>query len=203
MGVIPAPAAIAFLPNWFLVGRRGGSETAYEYLICRKKANRQASVPTMDNGRQEKMMLVARFLHILGFTVWIGGMFFAYMMLRPVAATVVQAPARLQLWEGVLGKFFFWVWLAIALILASGFYMMAMFGKPPAYVLVMFGLGFVMMLIFAHIFFGPYKRLKRAVAAQDWQAGAAALGKVGPLVRVNLILGSFTIAAGSLGPLLG
>jgi uncharacterized membrane protein len=154
-------------------------------------------------GDKKKMMFVAKFMHILGFTVWVGGMFFAYMTLRPVAAAVLQAPQRLQLWEGVFGKFFFWVWLAVALMLASGLHMMAMLGKPPAYVFVMFGLGIVMMLIFAHVFFAPYKRLKRAVAAQDWQAGGAALGQIRSLVGINLILGLLTICTGALGPLFG
>jgi uncharacterized membrane protein len=149
------------------------------------------------------MMFIAKLVHILGFTVWVGGMFFAYMALRPVAATVLEAPPRLKLWEGVLGKFFSWVWLAVALMLASGLHMMAMLGKPPAYVLVMFGLGVFMMLIFAHVFFAPYKRLKRAVAAQDWQAGGAALGMIRSLVGLNLILGLLTIGVGALGPLFG
>ena len=149
------------------------------------------------------MMLVAKFLHILGFTVWIGGMFFAYMILRPAVATVPQAPARLQLWEGVLGKFFFWVWLAVALIFASGFHMVALLGRPPAYVMAMMGLGIVMLLIFAYIFFMPYKDLQRAVAAQDWPAGGAALARVGALVRTNLILGLLTLCLGAMGPLLG
>ncbi|RXZ32479.1 hypothetical protein D9O50_17235 [Oxalobacteraceae bacterium CAVE-383] len=148
-------------------------------------------------------MLVARFIHILGFTVWIGGMFFAYMALRPVAATVLQPAQRLPLWAGVFGKFFFWVWLAVALLFASGFHMMALLGKPPAYALVMLALGTAMLLIFAHVFFSPYKRLQRAVAAQDWPAGGAALGRIRFLVGANLILGILTMCVGALGPLSG
>ena len=146
-------------------------------------------------------MLVAKFLHVLGFTVWIGGMFFAYMALRPVAATVLQPPQRLPLWAGVFAKFFAWVWPSVALILVSGLYLMAKIGKPPAYVLLMFVLGVVMMAIFAHVFFAPYKRLKRAVAAQDWPAGGAALGQIRSLVGINLVLGFVTICVGMLGPL--
>lgn len=149
------------------------------------------------------MMLVAKLVHILGFTVWVGGMFFAYMALRPVAGAVLETPSRLQLWQGVFAKFFFWVWLAVALMLASGFQMMAMIGKPQAYVIVMFALGVVMMLIFAHVFFAPYARLKRAVAAQDWQSGGTALGKIRLLIGTNLVLGLLTICVGALGPLVG
>ena len=146
-------------------------------------------------------MMIAEFLHILGFTVWVGGMFFAYMALRPIAASVLLPPQRLQLWDGVFQKFFFWVWLSILLVLGSGLYMMALIGKPPLYVTVMAILGIVMMFIFAHVFFAPYKRLKRAVAAADWQAGGAALGQIRMMVGVNLLLGLVTMVIGALGPL--
>ncbi|MEO6145875.1 MAG: CopD family protein [Sulfuriferula sp.] len=148
-------------------------------------------------------MIFAKFLHILGFTIWVGGMFFAYMALRPVAATRLEPQQRLPLWEGVFGKFFPWVWLCVAVILGSGLFMMAQLGKPPMYVSAMFGLGIVMMLLFAHVFFAPFRRLKRAVAAQDWQAGGAALGQIRMLIGINLSLGLLTILVGSLGVLLG
>ena len=147
-------------------------------------------------------MIIAKFLHILGFTVWVGGMFFAYMALRPVAALQLEPAQRLPLWAGVFARFFPWVWLTVALILASGLYMIAQMGKPPAYVTAMMILGVIMMLIFAHIFFASYKRLQRAVAAQDWKAGGAALGQIRKLIGINLILGLVTIAIGALGPLI-
>jgi uncharacterized membrane protein len=148
-------------------------------------------------------MIFAKFLHILGFTVWVGGMFFAYMTLRPVAASRLEPQQRLPLWQGVFEKFFSWVWVAVLLILASGLYMMAQMGRPPMYVSIMFILGIIMMLMFAHVFFAPYKRLTRAVTAQDWQAGGAALGQIRMLVGINLILGLVTVAVGSLGRVAG
>jgi uncharacterized membrane protein len=147
-------------------------------------------------------MYLARFLHIIGLAIWIGGMFFAYMALRPVAAARLDAPQRLTLWEGAFGKFFAWVWLSVALILASGLYMMMQIGRPPLTVSAMSVIGIVMMLIFAHVFFAPYKRLRRAVAAQDWAAGGAALAQIRKMVGLNLLLGFVTIACGALGPLL-
>lgn len=146
-------------------------------------------------------MLIAKFLHILGFTVWVGGMFFAHNALRPVAAVTLEPPQRLTLLAGVFTKFFLWVWISIALIFASGMALMAGMGKPPMHVMLMFVLGVTMMLIFAHIFFAPYRRLKRAVAAQDWQAGGAAMATMRKLVAMNLVLGLLTIAIGTLGPL--
>lgn len=144
-------------------------------------------------------MILAKYLHILGFTVWVGGMFFAYMVLRPVAAAKLEPPQRLTLWSEVFGTFFPWVWLSVALILGSGLYMMAMIGKPPLYVTAMLVLGVVMMAIFAHVFFAPYKRLRAAVAMQDWKSGGAALGQIRKLIGANLILGMLTITLGKTG----
>ena len=141
-------------------------------------------------------MSLSLFLHVLSVVVWVGGMFFAYMALRPVAAGVLEPPQRLTLWAGVFGKFFPWVWASVALILASGLHMLAVLGGTgaPLYALAMLALGVLMMLIFAHVFFAPYGRLKRAVAAQDWKAGGAALGQIRMLIGINLSLGLLTIA---------
>lgn len=147
-------------------------------------------------------MLIAKLLHILGFTVWVGGMFFAHNALRPVVAVTLEPPQRLTLLAGVFTKFFLWIWIAIALILASGLYMMAQLGRPALYVTLMAVIGIAMMLIFAHVFFSPYRKLKHAVAVQEWKAGGAAMAQIRKLIGINLILGLITIVIGTLGPLL-
>jgi len=146
-------------------------------------------------------MTLSLFLHVLSVVVWVGGMFFAYMALRPVAASVLEPPQRLALWAGVFGRFFPWVWLSVALILLTGLHMLVVFGglAAPHYAMTMLVLGVVMMAIFAHVFFAPYGRLKRAVAAQDWKAGGAALGQIRKLIGINLSLGLLTIAVVFLG----
>ena len=146
-------------------------------------------------------MGIALLLHLLGVVVWVGGMFFAYMALRPVAAAVLEPPQRLRLWAGVFGKFFPWVWLSIALISVSGLYMLMTLGgaSAPLYVLAMLVLGVVMMLIFAHVFFAAFKKLKRAVAEQAWPAGGAALGQIRMLIGINLSIGLITIVVAILG----
>ena len=149
-------------------------------------------------------MIIAKFLHILSVVIWVGGMFFAYMALRPVAAERLEPPQRLSLWEGVFGKFFPWVWTSIAVILITGVYLMINMGMPPAhYISLMLVLGVLMMLLFAHVFFAPYKRLKRAVAAKDWTAGGAALGQIRKLIAINLSLGLVTVTVATLGKYLG
>jgi uncharacterized membrane protein len=89
----------------------------------------------------------------------------------------------------------------VALILLTGLHMLMVFGgmAAPHYAMTMLVLGVVMMVIFAHVFFAPYGRLKRAVAAQDWKAGGAALGQIRRLIGINLILGLLTIAVVFLG----
>ena len=70
-------------------------------------------------------MKIAVMLHLFGVVVWVGGMFFAYMVLRPAAAQRLEPPQRLALWSATLERFFRWVWIAVALVLGSGFYMLS------------------------------------------------------------------------------
>ena len=148
-------------------------------------------------------MAIAIILHLLPAVIWVGGMFFAYMALRPVAASQLEPPARLLLWVGVFRKFFPWVFVAIALILGSGFWMLyAVFGGLAAsglHVHVMLVLGILMMLIFLHVYFAPFRRLQRAVDAEDWPAGGKQLSQIRMMVGINLLLGLVTIAIASGG----
>lgn len=146
-------------------------------------------------------MAVTKLLHVLGVVVWVGGMFFAYLALRPVAAQQLEPPQRLNLWQGVLQRFFFWVWLAVALILGSGSYMMWQLGgmSAPLYVYTMLVLGLIMMLIFAHVYFAPFRRLQRSIAVQDWTTAGAALNRIRIMIAANLTLGFITIAVAAFG----
>jgi uncharacterized membrane protein len=142
-------------------------------------------------------------LHILGVVVWVGGMFFAYMALRPAAAVVLDGASRLKLWGSTFKHFFPWVWVSIALIFTSGYFILFSliggFAKAAAYIHAMHGLGFVMLLIFMHVFFAPYKKLKKAVANEDWDAGAKALAQIRLLILINLSIGILTIVIATLG----
>lgn len=141
------------------------------------------------------------FLHIGSVVLWVGGMFFAYVCLRPVAAQQLPPPQRLPLWAAVFGRFFRWVWLAVALILGSGLIMMMEtgFAAAPIHWHLMMLLGIVMMLIFAHVDLALYGRLKRAVTEQDWPRGGAALNGIRRLVGINLALGVMIIALATMG----
>jgi uncharacterized membrane protein len=146
-----------------------------------------------------------KLLHIAGVLVWVGGMFFAWMCLRPVAAQQLEPPARLRLWAAVFARFFPWVWVAVAAILASGLWTLLQVGmrQAPLYWHLMLTLGLVMSGIFVYVVAVPYARLRAAVAAQNWPAGGQALGRIRQLVGLNLLLGFATVAVATLGRLLG
>ena len=136
-------------------------------------------------------------LHALAAVIWVGGMFFAYMALRPVAANILEPAVRLTLWSRTLGKFFSWIWLSIIIIPVSGYWMIfSAFGGFAGvgwYIHVMQVLGIVMILIFLHVFFAPYLRLRKAVKDEDYQAGAKNLAQLRRLVGINLLLGLLVI----------
>ena len=108
---------------------------------------------------------VALIVHILAAIVWVGGMFFAHQVLRPAAAMLEPGP-RLILWSRVLGRFFAWVIAAIILLLLSGYALVfGVFGGFRAiglYINLMQGLGILMMLLFLHLYFAPWRRFRLA-----------------------------------------
>ena len=144
-------------------------------------------------------MTIALFLHLVSDVIWIGGMFLAYVAVRPAAMESLEPPQRLRLWAGIFRRFFPWVWAAVVLILASGFAMIGRMASVPAYVIVMTVIGVLMSVVFMHIYFAPFARLKRAVAAEDWKPAAAALNQIRILVGGNLALGLINVAVAVLG----
>ena len=147
-------------------------------------------------------MTIAIPLHLLAAVIWVGGMFFAYMSLRPVAATLFEPPVRLTMWCHVFSRFFPWVWISVVALLATGFWIIKIFGGMGAvgiHIHIMLLLGIIMILIFMHLFFSPYKKLKRAVTSEDWQAASAALNTIRHLIAVNLIFGLIVVAIASGG----
>ncbi|GAB2888482.1 CopD family protein [Paralcaligenes sp. KSB-10] len=148
-------------------------------------------------------MPLAITLHLLAAIIWVGGMFFAYMALRPVAGSLLEPPVRLQLWTQVFSRFFPWVWLTVLVLLITGLWMI--FGayggmaKAGMHVHLMMTLGIVMMLIFMHIYYGPFRRLKQAVAQSDWPQGGRKLNQIRILIAVNLGLGLLVVCIAGAG----
>ena len=145
---------------------------------------------------------IALILHIFSAVVWVGGMFFALFVLRPAAVGLEPGP-RLDLWLRVFERFFAWVFAAIVLLLASGYAMIfgvyAGFSGIGLHVNIMQATGIVMMLLFFHLYFAPWRRFRAAVARRDQAAAATQLGQIRIIVVVNLLLGLLTVAVGSSG----
>jgi len=144
----------------------------------------------------------ALILHVLSAVIWVGGMFFALLVLRPASGPLDPA-ARLALWERVFGWFFPWVFAAIVLLLASGYAMVfGVFGGfrgAGLHVHIMQATGIVMMLAFLHLYFAPWRRFRAALAREDRAGAARQLDQIRWIVTLNLVLGLVTVAVGSSG----
>jgi uncharacterized membrane protein len=134
-------------------------------------------------------------VHVLCAVVWVGGMFFAYIVLRPSLA-VLEPPQRIALHSQVFRRFFLIIWHAMPLIVLSGFVMIfAVFGGMAGLrwnVNIMMLLGLVMSAVFLAIFFGPYRTFRA-------NPGPAPLDTIRKLIGVNLLLGLLTSVIAVLG----
>lgn len=144
-------------------------------------------------------------LHVLAAVVWVGGMFFAWMVLRPAAVSQLQAPERLKLWAEVFRHFFKWVWVTLLVLPISGLGMWHMrfdgMAAAPRYVHIMAGLFLVMLALFLRIQLLLLPEFMRAVASQNWPEGGVALGQIRRLVGINLLIGLLVVALASARPL--
>ena len=141
--------------------------------------------------------------HILAAVIWVGGMFFAYNALRPAAAQVLEPPLRLELWVQVFRRFFVWVWLSIALLFITGYWMLfnyfGGFANAGLYIHLMHGGAILMLIIYLHVFFAPYRRLKQAVIVQDYPLAGSKLNQIRQLVGLNTLIGLLVIVIASTG----
>ncbi len=136
-----------------------------------------------------------RAVHLLCAVIWVGGMFFAYVVLRP-SLSVLEPPQRMALHCQVFRRFFLIIWHVMPLIVLTGLAMIFLvFGGMAGVrwnVHVMLLLGLVMSAVFLGIFFGPYRSF-RAVPAPG------SLNTIRQLIGINLVLGLLTAAIAVLG----
>lgn len=147
-------------------------------------------------------MGIALLLHVLAAVVWVGGMVFAYVCLRPVAAHLLEPSVRLRLWERVFTRFFMLVWCAIVILLASGHFMIAQLGGMKGigmHVHIMLGLGYLMMGLFLHLYFALFRKMRAAVNSQNWTDAGSLLNRIRRIVAVNVVLGLCVVAIASGG----
>jgi uncharacterized membrane protein len=136
-------------------------------------------------------------LHLLCAVIWVGGMFFAYVVLRPSMAAI-EPPQRMLLHTRVFRTFFLIIWHAMPLIIIAGFAMLGLrwdMATAPWQIQAMMGLGLVMAAVFLAIFFGPYRQFRRTT---DRNRMASSLNSIRKLIGVNLILGLLTVIVAGL-----
>lgn len=138
------------------------------------------------------------FLHLAAAIFWMGGMAFMVLALRGPVSEQLQPPVRLTLLAAVLKRFFAVVGISIAVLLVTGMALLmgagGMKNAPPGWH-AMAALGVLMMLVFGHLYFSPWRRMKAAVAAGDWPEGGKRMGQITLMAKINLGLGWLAIAA--------
>ncbi|KTC19600.1 CopD family protein [Pseudomonas viridiflava] len=143
-------------------------------------------------------------LHLLAALVWVGGMFFAWMVLRPAIIAALEGPSLLKVWVQVFPRFFVWVWAAVIVLPITGIGMIQLnftsFETAPRYVQIMMGLYVVMVALFLRIHSLQLPELQRAVEAEQWSEGVAALGRIRRLVGINLIIGLAVVVIAAARP---
>lgn len=141
-------------------------------------------------------------IHNLAAVIWVGGMFFALVVLRPSAGRLDPA-VRLALWERVLQRFFAWSWLSVLALLASGFAMLFVgfggFVMPARYISLMATMGILMAAIFANVYFFHWPQFRHSVAASDWAEAERVIRRMRRLAWGNLLLGLATVLVADSG----
>lgn len=141
-------------------------------------------------------------LHLLAAVLWVGGMAFALLALRP-SLGLLPPPARLTLLGAVLRRFFLIVWHAMPILLLTGYGLL--FGWHGGFsgafwtVHLMHLTGLVMAVVFLALFFGPWRRMRAALSREAWAEAGAAHDRIRRLVTLNLLLGLGTVAVAAWG----
>jgi len=144
-------------------------------------------------------------IHLLAMFVWLGGMFFTLVCLRPALGVLEPPPLRPRLMSAVLERFFVVVSWAAGLMLGSGALMLVPGASagvhPTPAVVTMMALGIVMIGVFVFVRLVPFRRLQAALAASDAPAAVAALNVIRELVMLNLAIGAAIVLVTQFAPL--
>ena len=136
-------------------------------------------------------------LHLLAAIIWVGGMFFIWMVLRPVLDTMDEEPC-LTLWATVLSRFFHWVWGSIIVLLITGFSLISLRGGFSTVSLaeyIMIGTGVLMIALFKFVYIVPFDHLRRGVEQTKWQVARYALRTIHLLSATISVIGLISVAA--------
>lgn len=148
------------------------------------------------------MLSIALTLHLLATVIWVGGMFFAHMAMRPTLEELLEPQQRLPLLRRILGRFFPWVWLALSVILVTGYWIFLGLwnGKAGLHVHLMQGTGLVMIGLFVFLYFVPYRHLGAALEQDDIPRAGKQMAIMRRIIATNLVLGLCTTVLGVARP---
>jgi uncharacterized membrane protein len=144
---------------------------------------------------------LAIILHLIAINIWVGGSFFTVIVLYRAVGRLDTAHQHL-LMAAVLQRFFFWIWVAMAALLASGAWMIASlfggFASAPRYIILMAILGLLMTFVFLVLFFGPYRLYRQSHLAGDNRQHY--LVWIRRLSALNMVLGLCVVLVVGGGP---
>lgn len=146
---------------------------------------------------------IALILHLVAINVWVGGSFFAIIILGR-AIKSVEASQQLILWQLVFRRFFTWAWIAVFVLLTSGTWMVYSvyggFGSIPVYIMLMGIIALLMIGVFIFIYLVPYRQYKLLVQADDVDACLQKLAIIRFAGTLNMILGFCIVIVIGSGP---
>lgn len=146
---------------------------------------------------------IALILHLVAINVWVGGTFFAIVILGRAIKNIAAAQ-QLLLWQLVLERFFTWAWVAVFILLTSGTWMVYSiyggFDTIPVYIMLMGLIALLMISIFIYIYFFPYQQYKLLVQTNDVDSGIQKLAVIRFAGTINMILGLCVVVVIGSGP---
>lgn len=141
-------------------------------------------------------------VHVIASTWWVGGMLFAYWILRP-SADAMEPPERLKLWGRVFERFFKTVWAVVIILPMTGYWMVneiyAGFENAGQHIHAMHMLAWIMITLFVWLYFKPYATFRKKLEAGDFKGAGAAVGTIRKIVATNATLGACTVIIASSG----
>lgn len=148
---------------------------------------------------------IALILHLVAINVWVGGTFFAIVILGR-AIKNISAAQQLVLWQLVLQRFFNWAWIAVFILLISGTWMVYSiyggFDTIPVYIMLMGLIALLMISVFIYIYFFPYRQYKLLVQMNDIDSCIRKLAVIRFAGIINMILGLCVVVVIGSGPYL-
>lgn len=143
-------------------------------------------------------------IHVLFAVLWVGGMAFAILALRPALAEL-DPPQRVAVMGRVHRRFFLVVWHAMPLVLLTGYVLLfgyyGGFRGAGWHIHLMHLTGLLMGAVYLAIATGPWKQMRAALAEGNVAGAGAANERIRQLVSVNLVLGLVTVAVAAWGRL--